>query len=345
MMYADIKGNIGQVMAVRLPIRSNGTPPDLIRDPADASSEWRRLADATQLPYAYNPSRGWLGSANNKPTETPFPIGYFFSPGDRMERMATLLGGDKRIGVAELQALQQDVYMSSAVALRDAVVAAIDELHIADESGLVARIRGWDGHYRKDSTGAVAFEMFFHHFKDAMYARRHGPRGGAQLHLRRRREAASGRGCARGRQGAARRRVDRTALKKAVPDAAKFASWGEMHRLGLAHVLGNIPVIGSRYRFADHPVGGSTDTLMKTSAASSTERHFTRYGSQARHVSDLSDPDRNFFLLLGGQDGWLNSSTFLDQMPNWLEGRYIQVPMRPETARALFKRAMTLTPG
>src|SRR5262249_27516920 len=140
-----------------------------VRDPADPSSAWLRIADATQLPYAYNPARGWLGSANNKPAETPFPIGYFFSPGDRVERMKMLLGGDKTIGVADLQGLQQDVYMTSAVALRDAIVAAIDELHIADIDGLVARMRGWDGFYTKDSSGAVAFEVFFHHFKDAMY--------------------------------------------------------------------------------------------------------------------------------------------------------------------------------
>ena len=33
------------------------------------------------------------------------------------------------------------------------------------------------------------------------------------------------------------------------------------------------------------------------------ERHFTRYGSNARHISDLSNIDRNYFVLLGGQDG------------------------------------------
>jgi penicillin amidase len=134
------------------------------------------------------------------------------------------------------------------------------------------------------------------------------------------------------------------ALHLAAPDAAKFASWGEMHRLSLAHVLGNIPVVGSRYRFGEFAVGGSTDTLMKTSASSSSERHQVRYGSQARHVSDLSDLDRNWFLLLGGQDGWLNSSTFMDQVEDWRAGRYIQVPMRPETVRAQSDRTMTLTP-
>jgi penicillin amidase len=343
MMYADTQGNIGELMAVHLPIRPAGVPPDLVRDPADPSSAWLRIADATQLPFSYNPARGWLGSANNKPAETPFPIGYFFSPGDRVERMKMLLGGEKRIGVAELEKLQQDVYMTSAVALRDAIVAAIDELNIADIDGVVARMRAWDGSYTKESSGAVAFEVLFHHFKDAMYEGAMDPEearnfisvADAKLIL-----VEDVRNADKPRLSAALEK----AIRLAAPDAAKFASWGEMHRLGLSHVLGNIPVIGSRYRFGEFAVGGSTDTLMKTSAASSNERHRVRYGSQARHVSDLSDLDSNWFLLLGGQDGWLASSTFMDQVDDWLAGRYIQVPMRAETVRTQFPHAMTLTP-
>ena len=343
MMYADTQGNIGQVMAIHLPIRSADEPGDLIRDPADKASEWRRIADATELPHAYNPARGWIASANNKPTETPFPVGWFFSPGDRMDRMGELLRGDKKISVADLQALQQDVYMVSAVRLRDALVAALDRFRIADEGGVIARMRGWDGYYRKDSSGAVAFEVFFHHFKEAFYTNESDPEAArnfvsaADIKVILIDDVVEA-------EPARLQATLRTALAKSPPDAAKFASWGEMHRIGLQHVLGNVPLIGSRYRFGDYPVGGSTDTLMKTSSGSSAERHFTRYGSQARHVSDLSDLDRNWFQILGGQDGWFNSSTFADQVPEWLEGRYIQVPMRPETVRAKFGRAMTLTP-
>jgi penicillin G amidase len=56
----------------------------------------------------------------------------------------------------------------------------------------------------------------------------------------------------------------------------------------------------------------------------------------ARHISDLSDLDRNYFVLLGGQDGWLGSTTFLDQVALWQQGKYITLPLRPETARATY---------
>ncbi len=351
MMYADAKGHIGQVMAVRLPIRAPGTPPDLVRDPADPKAEWRELDDPTQLPFAYDPPKGWLGSANNKPAETPYPIGYFFSPDDRIERMGMLLGGDKRIGVADLEALQQDVYMLSAVRLRDALVAAMGRLGVRgrtpDETALLDRLRGWDGYYRAELRGAVAFELMFFHFRHAFYAGTLDPEATrsfvsvADIKKILADDVAAALGADPKRVAGALTE----ALGKAAAGAAAYPTWGDMHRMRLSSMLANIPLVGGRYRFDEFPVGGSTDTLMKTSAGSTGERNTVGYGSQARHVSDLSDPDANWFLLLGGEDGWFNSSTFLDQVPMWREGRYIQVPLRAEAAARLFHHVTKLTPA
>ena len=125
---------------------------------------------------------------------------------------------------------------------------------------------------------------------------------------------------------------------------AEFTAWGDLHRMVLRHPLGNLPLLGRRYVFADFPVGGSSATLMKTAHSLGTERHPTRFGSQARHLSDLSDPDANWFLLLGGQDGWFNSSTFLDQVGMWRDGRMIRVPLTPEGFARQAVRMLTLHP-
>ena len=117
-----------------------------------------------------------------------------------------------------------------------------------------------------------------------------------------------------------------------------------MHRLGLHHPLSVLPIVGKRYCFGDYPIGGSSDTVMKTAHGLSDRRHSTPYGAMARHISDLSDMDRNFFVLLGGQDGWLRSSTFTDQLPMWLSGTYIQVPLRVATVRATFPHRTVLKP-
>ena len=59
----------------------------------------------------------------------------------------------------------------------------------------------------------------------------------------------------------------------------------------------------------------------------------------------MSDPDENYFLLLGGQDGLLNSTRLTDMVPLWLKGEYVKVPLRPESVRAGFPHRTDLQPG
>jgi penicillin amidase len=47
---------------------------------------------------------------------------------------------------------------------------------------------------------------------------------------------------------------------------------------------------------------------------------------------------------LGGQDGWLGSTTFADQITLWQKGEYVALPLRPETARATFPYHTELRP-
>ena len=68
------------------------------------------------------------------------------------------------------------------------------------------------------------------------------------------------------------------------------------------------------------------------------------FGSMARHVSDMADPDANWFTLWGGQDGWLGSASFMDQVPLWREGRSIRVPLRAETVAVEFPHVTRLAP-
>jgi penicillin amidase len=121
-------------------------------------------------------------------------------------------------------------------------------------------------------------------------------------------------------------------------------SWGEAHRLRLRHFLGRAPLIGRAYRYADLPSDGSNETVMKTAHGFAGGRHSIRYGANARHISDLSDPDENYFVLLGGQDGWLGSTTWLDQLELWRAGQYIKMPLRPKSVRQAFPHVTVLRP-
>jgi penicillin amidase len=349
MVYADRAGNIGQVMAAMLPIRTRPLPADLILDPADPASQWMRIANASQLPVAFNPKSGFLASANNKPTETPFPVGYVFSQDDRMQRMHAIMRARPKLGLDELKAIQRDVYVTSSVQLRDLYVAAIKRTKANAEmtrrgKRALELIQGWDGQYRAQDQAPVAFELFHFRFQESYYVGRYGEEAASTMF---------------GIAAMPRLLMEdipkipeaelRPLLAEALADAGKklnrFKSWGEMHRLGLSHPLAFAPLIGGKYRFGDLPAAGSTESLMKTAHSSTDQRHFTRYGQQARFVTNLADPDANYFVLLGGQDGWLGSANALDQLKLWQEGGYIQVPLRPEAVRARFQRRLDLAPA
>jgi penicillin amidase len=348
MLYADVDGHIGMVMAARLPRRGPEPPADLIVGTETNDKDWSAMIATVELPSSFDPAQGYLVSANNDPGPSPVPIGYFFSPDDRVDRMAEIIESSDKVDVDVLAGLQQDVYMASAVKLRDLIMAKIAETGAdaqltTDQREALALIASWDGYYREDSQGAVAFEAFRAAFLADFYeVILNGQDWAAYAGIDR-------------TQKLTREDIDngnairlRSALKAGLEAAGEAVAsgdtWGDRHRLVIQHPLGNLPIVGGRYRFLDLPVGGSSETLMKTAHGPAGERHSVRYGSQARHISDLSDPDANYFVLLGGQDGWFNSSTFLDQVDLWRQGGYVQVPLSVGAVRDRSVHETVLSP-
>jgi penicillin amidase len=349
MLYADRHGTIGQVFAARVPDRSGPPPNDMVLSPEEADAVWSRFNTALTLPAIVNPSGGYLASANNRPTHPDANVGYFFSPDDRVQRMAELVKSHARIDVETLQRFQQDVHVASSLALRDLFLARIRAVNLDEELSpaereVVAAMAEWDGEYHAESRGAVAFELFRSRFTADFYAARLGEAdwsafaGVGQITSLLQEDI-------RAEADAVVKPLLKASLAAVIEPLRRYPTWGDIHRLELGHPLRFLPLVGDRFRFADYPIGGTTDALMKTAHGRVEGRHAARYGANARHISDLSDIDANYFVLLGGQDGWLNSNNFLDQVPLWLKGEYVQMPLRRETIETRFRRITVLSPG
>ena len=341
-VYADARGNVGQLTAAQLPRRPAVPPNDIIR-PLDEAIYWDRIAVTDELPYIFNPPDGVVASANNRPADADLLIGYFFSSNDRVLRLKERLRAKFDWTVGELRMLQLDAHSRSALALRDALflrlTADLDSLADNEPARRVLEHAGaWDGVYNADSRGALAFEALMNGFITALYdeTSRGVLDAGGSLYEFAVEEVQS--------LDVARVLA---ALRAALPEAARalerYGTWGEMHRLPIKHLLGAMPFLGRRYRYRDLPIAGSSHTICKTAHALSATRHDTRYGTQARHISDLADLDTNWFVLLGGQDGWFNNATFADQVDHFVKGELIQVPLRLNTVRATFPHHLRLT--
>lgn len=343
MLYADTAGHIGQMMAAHLPRRPRAEAHGPFALPASAA-HWDHLVTSRDLPARFDPPEGYLASANDRPKDSKVTIGYFFSPDDRVLRLGELLDQSAPVSVESIKALHRDVYHRPAVALRDWIVDRIGPGSRASPRAPTTQrcleaLTTWDGRYEADSPGALAFELVLYFLSRRVC----GPARLRAYAATWRTRALIARNLA-----ALPDEVMGVNLEQALPAAAErfdaFGTWGAMHRLKLAHPLGAMPLIGSRFRFGDAPAAGSSETLMKTAHPLTDRRHSVTYGSNARYICDLSDPDRSYFVLLGGQDGWLGSTTSIDQWALWQRGEYIQVPLRPETVCAQFPHRTELLP-
>lgn len=326
MLFADHQGNAGLAIAAQIPER-RGVPHSPVLVASDLMAQWGPLRNSMDLPFIMNPSNGFVASANNKPPDADIPLGYAFSPSERLERIEEFLDHKDRVTTADLVALQQDTLSLAARDLARVFATKIKELRLSqDLSDFEEIFSGWDGCYDAESKSPVLFEIFLYHLLSALHdAGRLGPLSAF--------ERSWGHLLAFLPDQLDRlndeylRAIFLNAATAARRDAAAHRNWGDMHRLVVGPLISRLPVIGSLFALADLPVGGSRETPMKTSHELVRGRHAVVYGSQARHIADMADPDANDFVLLGGNDGLPGSPAFLDQVLLWRTGRMIRLPL------------------
>lgn len=345
LVYAERSGGIGRVVATVLPSRQGFPTADPVLDARDpnATAPWSRLRDVRNLPRLLNPLEGIITSANENPESwapgAP-PIGYAFSDDDRLTRLRSLLGARPRLRVEDLVALQADTLAPKAALLATALLARLDALPGgAPQPTMLARLRGWDGDYAATSEAALIFELLLGQIAPQITAARgvrpYGEWSAITTFLLRDLDTLP----ASQREALLRRAAD-----QAAPLAVRYRNWGEIHRMRAGYALSFLPVVGEPFIQARHPVGGSRETPMKTSHGFITGPHDVVFGSMARHISDMADPDANWFSLWGGQDGWLGSTNFLSQIPLWQRNESIRLPLRPEIVAREFPLVTRLSP-
>ncbi len=342
MLAVDDKGSIAMVLAARLPIRSSQRPEGLVLDATNPEHDWKQFTNAIKLPWQVDPPEGFIASANNRPTDTPFPISFFYGQSERIERLQELFGKNKTLTFDRLREIQLDVYSKSSLRLAKTWARQIAGLDLQkDYPDIFDPLNRWEGRYDADADEPVVFELLTYHLSEQFLS---GSRAGSAHYRnwdytsRYMAEELSA------LPGSERLGIFKAALDRTRKDMKRFSAWGDMHRLQAHHLLGNLPLLGRFFRYGDMPVSGSRETVMKTNHSLIRERSGTRYGQQARHISLMDDPDHNYFVLFGGQDGWLGSKNLTDQIELWRAGEFIRVPLRLETLRREFRFRMVLSP-
>ncbi|MEU2333997.1 penicillin acylase family protein [Streptomyces sp. NPDC006654] len=159
LIYADTKNNIGYTLPGRIPTRSSVDDGSIPAPGWDSKYKWTGFIKQDELPYEYNPKRGYIVTANQAVIDKdkyPYTLTTDWGYGTRSQRITDLIeskikdGG--KISTDDMRQMQLD--NSSEIA--KLLVPRLLKINLDDKDVREAQklLEGWD--YTQDSDSAAA---------------------------------------------------------------------------------------------------------------------------------------------------------------------------------------------
>ncbi|WP_351233648.1 penicillin acylase family protein [Streptomyces sp. NPDC002133] len=162
LIYADTKGNIGYQAPGRIPIRAEGLDGSMPAPGWDRDSGWKKYIPFDELPYEYNPKRGYIVTANQAVVDAkkyPYQITTDYGYGSRSQRINDLIeaktkdGG--KISTDDMRTMQMDNSSEIAKDLTPYLLKIdISDPYVREAQKL---LEGWDYTQEPDSGAAAYF--------------------------------------------------------------------------------------------------------------------------------------------------------------------------------------------
>src|SRR5437763_4646753 len=158
-VYADVDGNIGYVMAGAIPLRAKGQA--LLPSPGwTGEYEWTGYIPFDDLPQTFNPETHFIATANNRVVDDSYPhyITHEWLNGYRAQRIRDLLTSKGKLALSDMASIQADQYSLPAVEIVPHILKL--EGDTALEKAALDALRNWNYVLAPDSTGAAIYSMF-----------------------------------------------------------------------------------------------------------------------------------------------------------------------------------------
>ena len=349
MVYADVYGNIGYYMAGQVPIRARGL--GLLPVPGwTGEYEWTGYIPFEELPQDYNPSTGYVVSANNKIVDDDYP--YLLTlepmPGYRARRIVDLIEAKGKLSVEDCRAMQVDLYSVPAEELIPYILA----LQPDDEGcrRAVEYIRCWDRCLAADSVAAAIYEVFEFQLLKLAFADKLGELadtyfgagrlelcpittflGRAAVALRGFLKEGDSAWFADGATGKAQTREEIlllaleetvSTLRGELGDDMEEWRWGHLHQTTFTHLFGRIKPLNLLFDRGPFPTSGDSETVWQASGTPGFPHDPVAITPTYRQIIDLGDWERSVAVNSTGQSGQLDSRHYADMIELWRTGRY-----------------------
>ncbi|PYT38182.1 MAG: hypothetical protein DMG45_24730 [Acidobacteria bacterium] len=349
-VYADVDGNIGYVMAARVPIRKKGHGE--VPVPGDTDDhEWSGYIPFDRLPQALNPESGLIVTANARvvgPNYKPYLTDRWEEP-YRTARIYDLLHDRHDLRPEDMLKVQTDTYSYPHVFLADELLAAARTVKPKDPRAqkLIDGLKDWNGIADADSPEV----SFLHTVRRAAIDLLLEPFLGKDTSLYQWRTTTFLQKILTDRPAkwlpAADKNYDEllsTAADIAVTKLAEQSksehvedwAWKRFNSLDMFHPLGSDGLLKRSLSITDKPQAG---TVYSVRAAAKT------HGPAMRFVANPKNWDQSIMLITAGESGQPGSSHYSDQFSYWYEGKPIFAPFSDAAEAQTRKHTLTLKPG
>jgi len=349
-VYADVDGNIGYVMAARVPIRKKGHGE--VPVPGDTDDhEWSGYIPFDRLPQALNPESGLIVTANARvvgPNYKPYLTDRWEEP-YRTARIYDLLHDRHDLRPEDMLKVQTDTYSYPHVFLADELLAAARTVKPKDPRAqkLIDGLKDWNGIADADSPEV----SFLHTVRRAAIDLLLEPFLGKDTSLYQWRTTTFLQKILTDRPAkwlpAADKNYDEllsTAADIAVTKLAEQSksehvedwAWKRFNSLDMFHPLGSDGLLKRFLSITDKPQAGAVYSVR---AAAKT------HGPAMRFVANPKNWDQSIMLITAGESGQPGSSHYSDQFSYWYEGKPIFAPFSDAAEAQTRKHTLTLKPG
>jgi penicillin G amidase len=360
-VYADVDGNIGLNTGGGVAIRKgNGS---LIRNGETDEYDWKGYVPFEQLPFSYNPAKGYVSSANNKTVIEGYPyyISSDFALPYRINRIRQMLDEKEVFNIEDFKRMILDQHSDYAALLTPSVLklnSKKQELTPAEARALET-LTGWDYDMAGNLVAPSIFEFFRISFAENLLSDELG-----DLYSRlfaTAREYYIYRILKTGPD----EWVDNinTPEKETLDDiilasfkncisslTAQYGSdqskwtWGSIHKISITHPLGSVKLLDRLFGLnsKNYGIGGSNHTVSPYTYGAGFK---VIHGASERHIFNTADWDESLTVIPTGASGIPASEFYLSQTKSYIEGKFYKDAFSEKAVKAAAIYTLNLKPG
>ena len=345
-VYADVDGNIGWRPAVYIPIRREGF--SMVPRPGnDPSYDWKGKIPYKDMPFLYNPKKGYISTANNKTIDNDFPyyISGLWADPSRSKRIKKRLEGMKSYTVQDMKSIQLDQTSEFA----KEVLPYLIDLEKGGESVGLKRafefLKVWDGEESVDSEAALLFHAIMRNLVLNIYEDELSLLGDKYMeaytglkylvHRKLREILKTGESSwiddinTKGKIESIEEIIYQSIVDGYEEVINTFGEnwtnwkWGDAHTLTHKHTLSKVEVLNKVFNLNVGPYrSGGSDKTPNAGGYSTLDPYKQTSGASMRRIVDLGRMNETQFVLPTGQSGLPGNPHYKDQAGLYHKGLY-----------------------